>query len=81
VLIDIADSGRGVAMAERERIFDPFYQGHAPQSSPVRGTGIGLSVARECIQAHGGCIEIVDGIYKGAHFRINLPIDTVQNQD
>ena len=81
VLIDIADSGRGVAMAERERIFDPFYQGHAPQFGPVRGTGIGLSVARECIQAHGGHIEIVDGIYTGAHFRINLPINTAQSQD
>ena len=81
VQIDIADSGCGVTLAERERIFDPFYQGHAPQSSTVRGTGIGLSVARECIQAHGGRIEIVDGIYTGAHFRINLPIDTAQNQD
>ena len=80
VLIDIADSGCGVAMAERERIFDPFYQGHAPQFSPVRGTGIGLSVARECIQAHGGRIEIVDGVYSGAHFRINLPINAVPNQ-
>lgn len=73
--IDVADCGSGIAQPERERIFSPFYQGDNPQSGPVRGTGIGLSVVKECVQAHGGHIEIIDGIYEGAQFRITLPVD------
>ena len=41
---------------------------------PVKGTGIGLSVVREFVQAHGGTIEIVDGQFPGAHFKVRLPI-------
>jgi two-component system sensor histidine kinase GlrK len=40
----------------------------------VKGTGIGLSVVLEFVNAHGGTIEIVDGEYPGAHFRIRMPI-------
>ena len=75
VVIDVADSGPGIHEAERDRIFRPFYQGPTPQSGPVRGTGIGLSVVKECVQAHGGHIEIVDGVHEGAQFRITLPLD------
>jgi len=75
VIIDVADSGPGIPTVERDRIFRPFYQGKAPQSGALRGTGIGLSVVQECVQAHGGHIEIIDGVYEGAQFRITLPVD------
>ena len=73
VVIDIADAGPGIPEEERAHIFEPFYQGRTPQGSHVRGTGIGLSLVRECVQAHNGSIEVVDGVYPGAHFRIILP--------
>lgn len=72
--IEIADEGPGIPADEREHIFDAFYQGSRSQRKPVRGTGIGLSVVRECIRAHGGAVEIVDGEFPGAHFRIHLPL-------
>jgi two-component system sensor histidine kinase GlrK len=40
----------------------------------LKGTGIGLSVVVEFVQAHGGTIELVDGQFEGAHFRIRLPL-------
>jgi hypothetical protein len=40
----------------------------------VKGTGIGLSVVLEFVSAHGGTVQIVDGEFPGAHFRITMPI-------
>jgi len=72
VRIDIRDEGPGVAPADRERIFEPFFRGEVQPEGAVRGTGIGLSIVREYIQAHGGSVALVsDG--PGAHFRVELP--------
>ncbi len=73
LVIEVADTGPGIPTAERARIFDAFYQGATPHGGLVRGTGIGLSVVQEFVQAHGGTIEIVDGEFPGAHFRVRLP--------
>jgi two-component system sensor histidine kinase GlrK len=74
LLLDVADTGPGISKDEREAVFDAFYSGRAPQSGHLKGTGIGLSVVSEFVQAHGGSIEIVDGVYPGAHFRVRLPL-------
>ena len=42
----------------------------------VKGTGIGLSVVLEFVAAHGGTVQIVDGQFPGAHFRITMPLQT-----
>ena len=72
VSIDIIDQGPGVAPADRDRIFEPFYRGERQPDGAVRGTGIGLSIVHEYIVAHGGRIELIDDA-RGAHFRIELP--------
>ncbi len=74
LVLDMADSGPGIPVDERSRIFEAFYQGKAQQGGHVRGTGIGLSVVIEFVHAHGGTIDIVDGEYSGAHFRVRLPV-------
>jgi two-component system, NtrC family, sensor histidine kinase GlrK len=72
VRIDLRDQGPGVAPADRERIFEPFFRGEVQPDDAVRGTGIGLSIVREYVQAHGGRVDLLpDG--PGAHFRIELP--------
>jgi len=73
VVIDVADSGSGIPLEERERIFEAFYQGATPQGGLVRGTGIGLSVVQEFVHAHGGTVALVDGEFPGAHFQVRLP--------
>lgn len=74
LVLDIGDTGAGIPKQERGAIFEAFYSGRAPQSGHLKGTGIGLSVVSEFVQAHGGSIEIVDGVFPGAHFRVRLPL-------
>ena len=45
-----------------------------PRYAKYKGTGIGLSVVLEFVNAHGGSVQIVDGEFPGAHFRITMPI-------
>jgi two-component system sensor histidine kinase GlrK len=72
--LDVADSGPGIPMEDRAHVFEAFYTGRASKSSAVKGTGIGLSVVLEFVSAHGGTVQIVDGEFPGAHFRISMPI-------
>ena len=71
-LIQIDDEGSGVAEADRQRIFEPFYRGEHQPAGVVRGSGIGLSIVHEYIAAHGGRIELLPK-QPGAHFRIEIP--------
>jgi two-component system sensor histidine kinase GlrK len=74
LVLDVADAGPGIPVEDRGHIFDAFYTGRAAKSTAVKGTGIGLSVVVEFVAAHGGTVQIVDGQFPGAHFRITMPI-------
>ena len=63
----VADSGPGVPPELRERVFEPFF------TTRSRGVGLGLAVARQIVQAHGGKIEVGDGPAGGARFSVRLP--------
>ena len=72
--LEFADTGPGVPEDERPRVFEAFFQGRREQGGQVGGTGIGLSVVLECVQAHDGSVELVDSDeFPGAHFRIFIP--------
>jgi two-component system, NtrC family, sensor histidine kinase GlrK len=73
LVIDVADNGPGIPKEDRDHVFEAFYTGRAAKSRAVKGTGIGLSVVLEFVAAHGGTVEILDGEYPGAHFRIRMP--------
>jgi two-component system sensor histidine kinase GlrK len=81
-VIDFADTGPGIPDDEGPRIFDAFFQGRREQGGQVAGTGIGLSVVLECIQAHGGAVTLIQSDeFPGAHFRIEIPQQrTVQTE-
>ena len=70
--LHVTDQGPGVAEADRQRIFEPFYRGERQPADTVRGSGIGLSIVREYIEAHGGRVQLLPE-RQGAHFRIELP--------
>jgi two-component system sensor histidine kinase GlrK len=70
--IDCIDEGAGVAAEDVEHIFDPFYQGRHQPPGARRGSGIGLSIVREVVQAHGGSCQLLAS-ERGAHFRIEIP--------
>jgi two-component system, NtrC family, sensor histidine kinase GlrK len=74
LVLDVADGGPGIPAEDRAHIFDAFYTGRAARTTAVKGTGIGLSVVLEFVAAHGGTVQIMDGQFPGAHFRIMMPI-------
>ncbi|HET6281218.1 MAG TPA: HAMP domain-containing sensor histidine kinase [Polyangia bacterium] len=61
------DRGPGVPEAERTRVFEPFH------TTKLRGTGLGLAVAKRIVQLHGGRIDVVDALGGGAVFRVYIP--------
>jgi two-component system sensor histidine kinase GlrK len=73
-VLDVADSGPGIAPQERQRIFDAFYQGGAVPSGQVRGSGLGLSIVKELVTVHHGSVEVIEGALPGASFRVTLPL-------
>ena len=76
-VLEVADAGPGGAPEDRERIFDPFYQGELRGAAAVKGSGVGLSIAREHVLAHGGRIELMPGA--GARFRVVLPLGSAKS--
>jgi two-component system sensor histidine kinase GlrK len=74
LVLDVGDGGPGIPPEDRGHVFDAFYTGRAARTPAVKGTGIGLSVVLEFVAAHGGTVQIIDGQYPGAHFRITMPM-------
>ncbi|QGZ39048.1 two-component system sensor histidine kinase GlrK [Pseudoduganella flava] len=72
--IDCVDQGPGVAPGDAQRVFEPFYQGERQPPGARRGNGIGLSIVREYVIAHGGTLQLLPSS-PGAHFRIELPYE------
>ena len=72
-LVSIADSGPGVSDAEKETIFEKFYQVKQGQTSSGEGIGLGLQIARVIAEAHEGAIWVEDNPGKGSVFQFLLP--------
>jgi signal transduction histidine kinase len=69
LVIDVEDSGPGIAPELREQVLTPFY------TTREGGAGLGLAIAYEIVRAHGGTIEFIDAEHlKGAHCRVRLPL-------
>jgi signal transduction histidine kinase len=67
VMVSVSDCGPGIAPNEREHIFEPFF------STKELGLGIGLSVSRAIVEAHGGHLTVVPSVGGGSVFRFTLP--------
>ena len=71
IVFSIADRGQGLAAGEERKVFEKFYRG---AGKPAGGLGLGLSIARQLIEAHGGKIEAQNREGGGARFTIRLPL-------
>ena len=71
VVIAVADTGRGISHEERGRIFEPFF------SKKPGGTGLGLTIARRIVDAHGGHIDLESTPGQGTRFTIALPLASI----
>jgi two-component system sensor histidine kinase KdpD len=75
IQIDVADQGRGIAPAERGRIFEPFQQLDAHSVHRAQGAGLGLAICKGLVEAHGGRIWVQDRSGPGTTLSFTLPID------
>jgi signal transduction histidine kinase len=80
--IRVSDTGPGIAPEEQERIFDPFYRSQPGRRFP-QGMGLGLSIARDVIVAHGGRVDLDSAPGLGSRFTVYLPLSerTDQSRD
>ncbi len=73
VIMSIADDGPGIPPEDRERIFERFYQVEKSFCGQVPGAGLGLTMAKQTMEAHGGRIWVESQIGKGSTFFVELP--------
>ena len=78
VWLRVSDTGPGIAAEEQARIFAPFYRGPVSGRFP-QGMGLGLSIARDLVTAHGGRLTVESAPGAGSQFTIWLPVQTPPN--
>ncbi|HEY1689537.1 MAG TPA: HAMP domain-containing sensor histidine kinase [Solirubrobacteraceae bacterium] len=73
VEVEIADTGEGIAAADRPRVFEPFYRGGEEAARTGAGSGLGLAICRAIVEAHGGRIWLAEAV-EGTRVRFTLPL-------
>jgi signal transduction histidine kinase len=73
VVVEVADTGEGIAPGDLPWIFDRFYRGEKSRSRATGGAGLGLAIARGIVEAHGGRIWAESAQGRGARIRFTLP--------
>jgi signal transduction histidine kinase len=72
--VRVRDTGVGIAPADLRRIFDPFFTTKAPDHTGLGGTGLGLPVCRDIVEAHKGRLRVESRPGQGATFTLRLPV-------
>ncbi|HCX29458.1 MAG TPA: hypothetical protein DHU55_06755 [Blastocatellia bacterium] len=72
--ISVTDTGIGIPMEDQSRIFDRFYRVDKPRSRALGGAGLGLSIVRWIVDAHGGSLALESEIGRGSSFFVTLPL-------
>ena len=76
VTITVADTGAGIEEQDLPHIFDRFYRSNSSRQTGIGGTGLGLTIARSIVEAHGGQISATSENRRGTCFAFTLPIET-----
>jgi len=75
VKLEVRDHGIGIPPSELEKIFEKFYRCGDPLVHNIKGSGLGLSLVRHIVRAHGGDVQVESTPEKGSKFTIALPLD------
>src|SRR6202034_256863 len=79
LIIEVGDTGIGIAPEDQARIFDVFVQ--AGKASTRKGTGLGLSITRQFAQMMGGKISVRSTPGEGSLFRVEVPVDEAEESE
>jgi PAS domain S-box-containing protein len=85
-ILQVTDQGIGISAYDMEHLFEKFYRGSTAKDAGVRGTGLGLVLTKQAVEAHGGSISVDSQLGRGACFTVSLPLGngsgaTVQDAD
>ena len=75
-MLEVADTGVGISAADHGRVFERFFRSN--ETGHVPGVGLGLSIVKAIVDAHGGLIAVESEAGKGTVFRIELPVEPPQ---
>ena len=75
LIVQVADQGKGIPENEIENIFTKFYRSSQATSSKVKGSGLGLYLARYFVELHNGRISVESDTGKGSTFTVELPMN------
>jgi signal transduction histidine kinase len=73
-VVSVADTGPGVAEADRQRIFEEFQQADSSTTRKKGGTGLGLSIAKRIVELHGGKLWVDSAVGRGSTFSFRVPV-------
>ncbi|MFQ6058069.1 MAG: ATP-binding protein [Anaerolineae bacterium] len=73
IVFSVADQGIGIPPEAMPHLFEKFYRVHSTTESGIQGTGLGLALAKEAAEAHGGVIEVESQVGVGSRFTVRLP--------
>ena len=73
VVLAVADDGLGISSADRDRLFTRFFRTRQAEEQAIQGVGLGLSITKSIVEAHGGRIEVQSELGAGSEFRVRLP--------
>lgn len=80
VQVSVTDEGIGIPEDRREEIFEPFHQLDGSSTRRYGGTGLGLALVRQIIEAHGSSIQVISGVEIGSTFEFSLPRAKVKGE-
>ena len=82
MVLEIEDDGPGIDPDERDKVFEPFFQGRSSRQLHIKGTGFGLAIVAECVALHHGTVEALASRddRAGARIRVRLPMQSVNYQ-
>jgi signal transduction histidine kinase len=79
--LSVSDTGPGIPIEERDRIFDEFHQLDTSTTRTKGGTGLGLAISKKIIEMHGGRIWVESEVGHGSTFRFTLPVRLHKPED
>ncbi len=79
VEVRVSDHGPGIPRDEQARVFESFFRGSTARAQQIRGSGLGLSVVREIVEAHRGSVFVRSDGERGATFTVRLPVAPAAN--
>ena len=76
VTLFVEDRGEGIPPSDHEKIFERFYRRGSELRRETQGVGIGLSIVKHIVEAHGGNVRVRSAVGQGSRFSIELPAET-----